>query len=386
MTDKARDGGAHRQIEPGETRYAKSDDLSIAYQVTGEGPDLVFVPGSLSHVELGWETPPTMQIYRRLARFSRMITFDKRGMGLSDRSAELPTLEERMDDVRAVMDAADCESAAIVGISEGGPMSLLFAATYPDRVTALVLWSTFARLAWAPDYPYGVEQQMGDAFCDQIEDAWGTGRVWPMFSTHDSPDDEATRRHSPAWSETLRHRRWRPQPTAFRCWSTLVRRLARSRRRRWLSTAPMTRSPARARALSRRAHSGRPPHGVPGRLSLQRDRQRRGALDEIELFLTGTRAEVEIDRVLKTVLFTDIAGSTERAVQMGDRLWHELLTTHDSTVRRELTRFHGQEVTDTGDGFLASFDGPAASDPLRASHSRGGRRNRPGGQGRPACR
>jgi len=137
----------------GETRYAKSDELSIAYQVSGKGPDLVFIPGSLSHVELGWETPPMMQIFRRLSQFSRMITFDKRGTGLSDRSAELPTLEERMDDVRAVMDAAECEKAAIVGISEGGPMALLFAATYPERVAALVLWATFARVTWAPDYP-----------------------------------------------------------------------------------------------------------------------------------------------------------------------------------------------------------------------------------------
>src|ERR1700761_3013529 len=152
VTERLRDAGAAPEPEgaalregPTETRYARSGELSIAYQVSGKGPDLVFVPGSLSHVELGWETPPMMQMFRRLSQFSRMITFDKRGTGLSDRSAELPTLEERMDDVRAVMDAAECEQAAIVGISEGGPMALLFAATYPERVTALVLWATFAR-------------------------------------------------------------------------------------------------------------------------------------------------------------------------------------------------------------------------------------------------
>ena len=130
-----------------ETRYARSGKLSIAYQVVGNGPDLLFIPGSLSHVELGWETPATSLMYRRLSRFARMITFDKRGTGLSDRTTELPTLEQRMDDVRAVMDAADCETAAMVGISEGGPMTLLFAATYPERVSVLVLWCTFARMA-----------------------------------------------------------------------------------------------------------------------------------------------------------------------------------------------------------------------------------------------
>ena len=138
---------------------------------------MVFVAGSVSHVELGWETPPTAAIFRRLSRFGRLITFDKRGMGLSDRTTDLPTLEERMDDVRAVMDAADCERAAVVGMSEGGPMALLFAATYPERVSALVLWATFARIAWAPDYPEGVDVQQAEAFCDQIEESWGHGRV-----------------------------------------------------------------------------------------------------------------------------------------------------------------------------------------------------------------
>ncbi len=153
--------GTWQRGAPTETRYARSAELSVAYQVTGKGPDLVLVPGSLSHVELGWETEPAALMYRRLSRFSRMITFDKRGTGLSDRSVELPTLEERMDDLRAVMDAAHCEKAAMVGISEGGPMALLFAATYPERVTALVLWATFARVVWAPDYPQGIDRQQG---------------------------------------------------------------------------------------------------------------------------------------------------------------------------------------------------------------------------------
>jgi pimeloyl-ACP methyl ester carboxylesterase len=360
MTDKATDGGAHQQIEAGETRYAKSGDLSIAYQVTGEGPDLVCVAGSLSHVELGWETPATAPIYRRLARFARLITFDKRGMGLSDRSAALPTLEERMDDVRAVMDAAGSESAMLVGMSEGGPMSLLFAATYPERVTALVLWSTFARLAWAPDYPFGVEQQLGDAFCDQLETDWGTGRMWPMISTNDSPDDEATRR---------RYARMERNSATPAMASAANRFGLRVDAREALGTisAPtlvVHRSDDPVTPLEHGRYLAEHIRGArlavfPGAFHFSGIGNDEDALDEIEQFLTGTRAEHEIDRVLKTVLFTDIAGSTERAVQMGDRRWHELLEAHDATVRRQLTRFHGQEVNTTGDGFLACFDGPA---------------------------
>jgi len=360
MTDVATDGSARQQVEPGETRYAKSGDLSIAYQVAGEGPDLVCVAGSLSHVELGWEMPATAPIYRRLARFARLITFDKRGMGLSDRSAALPTLEERMDDVRAVMDAAGSESAALVGMSEGGPMSLLFAATYPERVTALVLWSTFARLAWAPDYPFGFEQQLGDMYCDQIEAAWGTGRVWPMISTNDSPDDEATRR---------RYARLERNSATPAMASAANRFALRVDAREALGaisapTLVVHRSDDPVTPLEHGRYLAEHIRGArlavfPGAFHFSGIGNDEDALDEIEQFLTGTRAEHEIDRVLKTVLFTDIAGSTERAVQMGDRRWHELLATHDSTVRRELTRFHGQEVKSTGDGFLACFDGPA---------------------------
>ncbi|MGO9487988.1 MAG: alpha/beta fold hydrolase [Solirubrobacteraceae bacterium] len=344
----------------GETRYARSGDLSIAYQVSGKGPDLVFVPGSLSHVELGWETPPMMQMFRRLSQFSRMITFDKRGTGLSDRSTELPTLEERMDDVRAVMDAAGCEKAAIVGISEGGPMALLFAATYPERVTALVLWATFARMTWAPDYPQGIDPQIGHAFCDQIEQNWGHGLMWPLIATQDAPTDEATRRHL---ARMERSSATPAMAAAANRFSLLVDA------RHALSSIsaptlvvhrtgdPIT-SVEHARYVAAHIEGARLKE-FPGEFHesyLDKDEE---ILDEIEEFLTGTRQDHEIDRVLKTVLFTDIAGSTERASRLGDRRWHELLEAHDSAVRRELERYHGQEVKSTGDGFLACFDGPA---------------------------
>ena len=349
-----------QQAASAETRYAKSGELSIAYQQTGEGPDLVFVAGSLSHVELGWETPPTMLPFRRLSRFSRMIAFDKRGTGLSDRTVELPTLEERMDDVRAVMDAAQCEKAAVVGISEGGPMALLFAATYPERVTALVLWATFARLAWAPDYPHGIDLDEGERFCDQIETSWGRGLVWPLIATQDAPDDEATRKHlahmernaaTPAMAAAANrfalHIDARPALGAISAPTLVVHR----------SGDPLT-NVAHGRYLAEHIRGARFKE-FPGAFHesyLGKDEE---ILDEIEEFLTGTRQEHEIDRVLKTVLFTDISASTEQAVRIGDRRWHELLDAHDSTVRRELKRYDGQEVKSTGDGFLACFDGPA---------------------------
>jgi pimeloyl-ACP methyl ester carboxylesterase len=357
---------SHEQATPakraalGETRYARSGELSIAYQVTGTGPDLVLVPGSLSHVELGWETAPTALMYRRLSRFARMITFDKRGTGLSDRSVELPTLEERMDDLRAVMDAAGSERAIVVGMSEGGPMAELFAATYPERVSALVLWATFARVVWAPDYQQGIDAREGERFCDQIEQSWGHGLVWPLISIHDSPEDEATRRH------LARFERNAGTPAMAAAANRFSLRIDARQALGAISAPtlvvhrtedPIT-SVAHGRYLAEHIRGARLVE-LPGAFhfsALGRDDE---ALEEIEEFLTGARREHEIDRVLKTVLFTDIAGSTEQAVRMGDRRWQELLDAHDSTVRRELERFHGQEVKNTGDGFLACFDGPA---------------------------
>ena len=343
-----------------ETRYAKSGDLSIAYQVLGSGPDVVLVPGSLSHVELFAENLPWSGMYRRLSGFGRMITFDKRGMGLSDRTAELPTLEERMDDVRAVMDAAHSEKAAVVAISEGGPMGLLFAATYPERVTALVLWGTFARMAWAPDYQLGIDAEEGERFCDQIEEIWGRGVAVRLLSLHDAPEDEATRRHmarmersvaTPALAAAANrfglHVDCRHVLPTISAPTLVVHR----------SGDPLV-SVEHGRYLAKHI-PGAQLLEFPGEFhfsALGRDEE---ILDEIEEFLTGTRHEQEVDRVLKTILFTDIVGSTERLVSMGDLRWHELLDAHHSTVRRELVRFRGQEVQTIGDGFLATFDGPA---------------------------
>lgn len=365
----ARDGTSpEQQAGPGKTRYARSGALSIAYQVVGKGPDLVLVPGSLSHVELGWETPVTSLVNRQLLRFSRAIIFDKRGTGLSDRTTELPTLEDRMDDVRAVMDAAGCERAALVGMSEGGPMALLFAATYPERVRALVLWATYARIAWSPDYPDGVDTRTGEAFCDQIEQSWGHGRVWPLISIHDAPDDEDMRRQlakfernsaTPAMAAAANrfglYVDARQVLTSISAPTLVVHR-----------TGDPLVDVIHARYLAEHIHGARFVE-FPGEFHFSARGKDQEILDEIEEFLTGTRQEHEIDRVLKTVLFTDIVGSTERAARIGDRRWRELLDAHDSAVRRELERFGGQEVDTTGDGFFASFDGPARA--IRCAHA-----------------
>jgi class 3 adenylate cyclase len=359
--DLAREEEAtERRAGRGETRYAKSGDLSIAYQVAGSGRDVVFVAGSVSHVELGWEDPPTAPVHRRLSRFGRLVTFDKRGVGLSDRTTELPTLEQRMDDVRAVMDAANCERAAVVGMSEGGPMALLFAATYPERVSALVLWVTFARLAWAPDYPIGIDVQEAEPFFDQIEESWGHGRVMPLISTQDAPDDEATRRRFARFERS----------SATPAMAAAANRFALhidARHALSAISAPTLVIHRTGDPLVNVAHGRYLAEHIPGarfseypgdfhESALGEDEE---VLDEIEEFLTGTRQEREIDRVLKTIMFTDIVASTKRAVSMGDRRWHEVLDAHDSTVRGELERFQGKEVKTIGDGFLAAFDGPA---------------------------
>lgn len=338
---------------PTETRYAKSGKLSIAYQVAGSGQDVVFVPGSVSHVELGWETPPWAAMNRRLSGFARMIVFDKRGMGLSDRTAELPTLEERMDDVRAVMDAAGSEKAAIVGISEGGPMALLFAATYPERVSALVLWGTFARMAWAPDYPDGIDPQLGEQFCDQIEENWGQGQVIPVISTQDAPDDEATRRQLGRFERA----------SATPAMAAAANRFGLHVDAR--ETLPVISAPTlvvhrsgdplvgveHARYVAEHIRGARFAE-FPGDFHFSGRGRDEDALDEIEGFLTGTREEHEIDRVLKTILFVDIVDSTKTGAGSP-------LNERDATAGREIETHQGQLIKSTGDGLLAAFDRPA---------------------------
>ena len=343
-----------------ETRYAKSGDVSIAYQVLGDGPcDLVLVPGWISNVEVFWEEPATSRFLTRLASFSRLILFDKRGTGLSDRVADMPSLEVRMDDVRAVMDSVGSERAALFGYSEGGAMCALFAATHPQRTSALIMNGAYARRRWAPDYPWGLSDSQFYGFLDDVQREWGTAY--------------GIEARIPSMAQDPRFRQW------------------------WARNMRMSASPSAAATLQRmngeidvrevlsairiptlilhsindqvsHIEAGRDlARLIPGAKLVElhgTDHAPYGCdadviLDEVEEFITGVRHHVEPDRVLATVLFTDIVGATEKAADLGDRRWHDLLDSHHALVRRELVRFRGKEIDTAGDGFLATFDGPA---------------------------
>jgi class 3 adenylate cyclase len=340
------------------THYADSDGVSIAYQVHGEGPlDLVFVPGFVSHVEMYMGDPSIARFFRRLASFSRLIVFDKREQGLSDRTGKPPTLEESMDDLKAVMEAAGCERPAIFGISEGGPMSMLFAATHSDRVSSLVLYGTFARLSEAPDYPYGLPARAFDRWAEMVRREWG-GPVGIDLWAPSLVGDPGFER---SWAHLLRHG---TSPAGAIALLDLYREIdARP-------ALPAIDVPALV--LHRR--DDRVVHFDHGTYLAERIPEAtlvelEGAdhvffadqdkiLDEVEEFLVGSRAS-EPERALATVLFTDIVGSTEKAGELGDRGWRQLLERHDAIVRRQLALHRGREVKTMGDGFLATFDGPA---------------------------
>jgi class 3 adenylate cyclase len=348
-----------------ETRYARSGDLNIAYQVVGGGSlDLVYVPGWVSNLDMMWEEPAMAHFLGRLASFSRLILFDKRGTGLSDRVSndELPTLEQRMDDVRAVLEAVGSERAALFGHSEGGNMCVLFAATYPERTVALVTLGCFAkRRDPDDDYPWAPTSGNREAEAVEIELNWG----------HLRPEDVEYYAPSRLGDEHFvrnleRYLRRAASPGAA---AALVRMNSYIDTREILPTIQVP-----TLVLHRTGdHDVNVAEGryiaakIPGAkfVELAGDDHWISAgdidalADEIEEFLTGTRPVPEPDRVLATVLFTDIVGSTERATQLGDRRWRDLLGAHDTAVRRELERFRGREVDTAGDGFFAAFDGPA---------------------------
>jgi pimeloyl-ACP methyl ester carboxylesterase len=343
------------------TRYAKSGDVSIAYQIVGDGPlDLVLVPGGLSHLDFGWADPGYAHFLRRLASFSRLIVFDKRGMGMSDPVASPATLEERMEDIRVVMDAAGSERAAVFGYSEGGPASLMFAATYPERARAVVVYGTF-----------GVTRAGGDsklmaslpprAWFDGMEVAlehWGEGRSLGLLA----PDLELTPQRLERWGA---FERAATSPGGMRAVMASIVHLDIS------DILSIVQAPT---LVVHRTGDFLPVDGarfmaelipdarfveLPGGDHIPALGDSGAILDLVQEFLTGDQPVVETDRVLATVLFTDIARSTEQAARLGDGRWRELLQAHDSTMRAALERFRGREIKQTGDGFLATFDGPA---------------------------
>jgi class 3 adenylate cyclase/dienelactone hydrolase len=342
-------------------RYAENGDVHIAYQVVGDGPfDLVCVMGAITNLNVLWDDPEYRRFCERLASFSRLILFDKRGMGLSDR-VRAGTLEERMDDVRAILDEIGSESAALMGISEGGPMSILFAATYPERTRAVVLVGGEVKEETTDDWPWGEStREKFDAAVDidRVVERWGKGGGIDYFAP------------SRAGDERLRQLAGRMQvESASPHDAVAFMRMAFEIDIR--SVVPAVKTPAlilhrvgdkvchveNARWLSRNLAGSRYVE-LPGNDHLpwiEGD----DILDEIQEFLTGVREPAEPDRVLATVLFTDVVGSTERARELGDRRWRDLLDRHNDVVRRDLERFRGREVDTAGDGFFATFDGPA---------------------------
>jgi class 3 adenylate cyclase len=347
---------------PPETRYARSGDAHIAYQVAGEGPiDLVYVPGWISNVELNWADASYARFLERIASFTRLITFDKRGTGLSDRVPDdrLPTLEQRMDDVRAVMDAAGSERAALLGVSEGGPMCVLFAATYPDRTSALAIYGSYSHAGAAPEYDWTRSDESRAAFVRTIEEGWGG----TLGLAERAPSMVGVESFCKWWSSYLRHSASpraaialtamnsqidvRPLLPAVRVPTLILHRVGDNAMRvdeaRYMADEIVD-----AKLVL-----------LPGDDHLPWVGETEPLLEALHEFLLGSPLARDIERVLATVLFTDIVGSSEQAAGLGDAAWRELLARHHELVREQLARFRGREIDTTGDGFLASFDGPA---------------------------
>lgn len=341
-------------------QFARSGDIDVAYRVVGDGPvDLVCVEGAYTHLEVQWEFPQYRRYHERLAEFARVILFDKRGLGMSDRVPGATTLEERMDDIRAVMDAAGSERAAILGESEGGPLSILFAAAHPERTIGLILQGAEVRERRDDDWPWGeATDDEAEAYYASIPERWGQGlgfqHVFPSVG-----DVE--------WGRALlgRLQQHAATPAAWEAFARMAHDIDVRH------VAPAINVPTlivhavddrvchveNARFLARAIPGARYVELAGGDHVpwLEPDR----TIAEIREFLTGRREVGTPERALATVLFTDLVGSTERAVQLGDRRWSDLLEQHHSAVRRELVRFDGREVDTAGDGFLATFDGPA---------------------------
>lgn len=343
-----------------ETRYAKSGELNIAYQVFGAGEvNLVFIPGWASNVENIWTLSEFAAFADKLAQFARVILLDRRGTGLSDPVVNPPTLEERMDDVRAVIDAAGWERAVIWGVSEGGPMAMMFAATYPQRVPALVLYGTFARFSRADDYPHGYPRTVNEQWIAAVERTWGTGELSGSFAPSLAADAAAMR-------NLARLERMAMSPgTARRLFGLLaqtdVRHLLPAIRVPTLILHRAGDQPVRvghARYLAERI-GGAKYVELPGNDHMPFAGDVDALLAEVREFLTGERAAPESDRILTTILFCDIADSTRRATELGDREWKQLLSRFYALADEKLHFFRGRKLDSAGDGLFAAFDGPA---------------------------
>jgi pimeloyl-ACP methyl ester carboxylesterase len=345
-----------------ETHYVRAGEVHLAYQIVGEGPlDLVYVPEFWNSIEAQWDEPSFERFLRRLASFSRLICFDQRGTGLSDPVAlsEVATLEQWVDDVRTVMEAAGSKRAALLGVGGGGPLSMLFAATHPERTRALILVNTFARLRRGEDYSAGTSEEFEDRFLEEIRAQWARGPFLELLAPSKADDAEFR-----AW--WARYLRLGGSPGTL----LAIRRMLQQVDVRHV--LPAIRVPALVLCRAENIWFG-VDHGrylaeripgvhyveVPGIDYLPYLGDADAILDEIERFLARARPGGEPERVLTTILFTDLVGSTERAAEVGDRRWAELLESYLAVARRELVNYRGREVDTAGDGFLATFDGPA---------------------------
>ncbi len=341
------------------TQYVDAGDVAIAYQVVGDGPiDLVYAQGWLTNVEYAWESPHYAEFLTKLGRFARVVLFDKRGTGLSDRDVGFPTLEQRTEDISAVLDAVGSKQAALFGISEGGNMCSLFAATYPERTHSLILSGTSARGSWAPDYPWKPTPEETEQAIADMRENWGK----PFGLDEAAPsmaDNEAARewwgayiRNSASPKAAARITRLNAQvdirgvlPT-IRCPALVINR----EKDAW---GPVDEARYIANLIPNSVLNI-----VPGADHLPWYGDQDRIVGEIEEFLTGEREAYAGDRVLLTVLMTDIVGSTDKAARIGDGEWRRLLDQHDRTVRDRVRAFGGQTVNTTGDGFISTFSGP----------------------------
>ncbi len=340
------------------TLYARAGTTSIAYQSLGEGPDLVYVPGFVSHAEWTWELPQHARFLHRLASFARLILFDKRGTGLSDPVAGVATPEERVDDILAVMDAVGIERATLLGCFDGGRLALLFAATYPERVDGLVLHATLAKFTQDSTYPYGWSPAAIQLYLSAAEEGWG--------------GEDGAASLAPSLASDLAYRNWFGRLTRTAASPGMAMSLLQMNAQLDVrAVLPMIDVPVRvlcvagdllvdprhSRFLAERI-AGATLVELPGSDHWPWAENADAVVAEVEELVTGSRGLPEPERVLTTLLFTDIVGSTELAASMGDRRWAELLQDHRTIVRRELERFGGREVDTAGDGFLARFDAP----------------------------
>ena len=342
-----------------QTRYAKAGDVHVAYQVVGSGPlDVVFVPGMLGHVDLWWDDPRPARFFRRIASYARLIIFDKRGLGASDRSADWATLEERIDDLRAVLDAAAARRPAILGVSEGGPMSLLFAATHPERCRSLCVVGGFAKLVRSEDDRHGFSRELFEKAYEGFEARWGEPALIDLLAPSIASDAAERAR----WA---RFERGCSSPSAIRAAGRVIADIDLR------AVLPQIRVPTLIvhasgdLAVPRGAGRYLAEH-IPGARYAEYETRDHAFWihpdpigDAVQEFLTGTRAEAEPSRVLATIAFVDIARSTEKAAALGDQEWAKLLERYRAVTREELARFRGTELDEAGDGLLGAFDGPA---------------------------